>query len=82
MVAAQWRRVMTYFDVGIAIDHSDMDTKVDDSFCEELGVLKRSVNSSDYQMSDSGDSGVIDEEAAKECENNLLQDFMDKNYTS
>nr|GFA68322.1 kinesin-like protein KIN-4A [Tanacetum cinerariifolium] len=56
--------------------------QVDDSFCEEPDVLKRSVDSSDYQMSESGDSGVIDEEASKECEHTHLQDFMDKNYRS
>ncbi|GJU83695.1 kinesin-like protein KIN-4A, partial [Tanacetum coccineum] len=72
------RELHVYRSRGIAIDHSDMDTKVDDSFCEEPDVLKRSVDSSDYQMSESGDSGVIDEEAAKEWEHTLLQDSMDK----
>ncbi|GKA79046.1 kinesin-like protein KIN-4A [Tanacetum coccineum] len=39
--------------------------QVDDSFCEEPDVPKRSVDSSDYQMNESGDSGVIDEEASE-----------------
>ncbi|PWA47421.1 P-loop containing nucleoside triphosphate hydrolases superfamily protein [Artemisia annua] len=71
------RELHVYRSRGIAIDHSEMDTKVDDSFCEEPDVLKRSMDSSDYQMSE-GDSGVIDEEAAKEWEHTLLQDSMDK----
>ncbi|GKE78953.1 hypothetical protein Tco_1545073 [Tanacetum coccineum] len=43
-----------------------MDSKVDDSFCEEPDVLKRSVDSSDYQMTE------------EEWEHTLLQDSMDK----
>lgn len=70
------RELHVYRSRGIAIDHCEMDTKVDDSF-EEPDVLKRSIDSSDYQMSE-GDSGVIDEEAAKEWEHTLLQDSMDK----
>nr|XP_043615311.1 kinesin-like protein KIN-4A [Erigeron canadensis]XP_043615312.1 kinesin-like protein KIN-4A [Erigeron canadensis] len=72
------RELHVYRSRGIAIDHSEMDTKVDDSFCIENEELKRSVDSSDYQMSESGDSGVIDEEAAKEWEHTLLQDSMGK----
>lgn len=83
-------------------------SQVDDSFSVDNDELKRSIDSSDYQMSESGttwlpcglslaclksyfaineffltwiyvgDSGVIDEEAAKEWEHTLLQDSMDK----
>ncbi|XP_071692412.1 kinesin-like protein KIN-4A isoform X2 [Rutidosis leptorrhynchoides] len=45
---------------------------------EGLKCGLKSVDSSDYQMSESGDSGVIEEEAAKEWEHTLLQDSMDK----
>ncbi|KVI06712.1 hypothetical protein Ccrd_014933 [Cynara cardunculus var. scolymus] len=76
------RELHIYRSRGIAIDHSEMNTKVDhDSFCVENEGLKRGlqgVDSSDYQMSESGDSAVIDEEAAKEWEHTLLQDSMDK----
>ncbi|KAJ9559868.1 hypothetical protein OSB04_005028, partial [Centaurea solstitialis] len=62
-----------------AIDQSE---KVGDScFMKNEGLkrgLQQSVDSSDYQMSESGDSGVIEEEAAKEWEHTLLQDSMDK----
>ncbi|KAI3684685.1 hypothetical protein L6452_33910 [Arctium lappa] len=67
-----------YRSRAIAIDQSE---KVGDSFCMKSEGLKRglqSVDSSDYQMSESGDSGVIEEEAAKEWEHTLLQDSMDK----
>ncbi|KAL7602884.1 hypothetical protein Lser_V15G18980 [Lactuca serriola] len=76
------RELHVYRSRGIAIDHSEMDTKGDDSFCLENEGIKRSlqssVDSSDYQMSESGDSTGIDEEAAKEWEHTLLQDSMDK----
>ncbi|KAI3777395.1 hypothetical protein L1987_47195 [Smallanthus sonchifolius] len=73
------RELHAYRSRGITIHHSDMDdAKVDDSFCMENEVLKRSIDSSDYQMSESGDSAVTDEEDAKEREHTLLQDSMDK----
>ncbi|KAI3522183.1 hypothetical protein L1887_11665 [Cichorium endivia] len=76
------RELHVYRSRGIAIDHSEMDTKGDDSFSIENEGIKRglqsSVDSSDYQMSESGDSNGIDEEAAKEWEHTLLQDSMDK----
>ncbi|KAI3767441.1 hypothetical protein L2E82_17561 [Cichorium intybus] len=76
------RELHVYRSRGIAIDHSEMDTKGDDSFSMENEGIKRSlqssVDSSDYQMSESGDSNGIDEEAAKEWEHTLLQDSMDK----
>ncbi|PWA53127.1 hypothetical protein CTI12_AA445940 [Artemisia annua] len=65
------RELRVYRSRGIAIDHCEMDTK-------EPDVLKRSVDSSDYQICEGGDSGVIDEEAAKEWEHTLLKDSMDK----
>ncbi|KAI3761150.1 hypothetical protein L1987_51558 [Smallanthus sonchifolius] len=73
------RELHAYRSRGIAIHHSDMDdAKVDDSFCMENEVLKRNIDSSDYQMSESDDSAVTDEEDAKEREHTLLQDSMDK----
>ncbi|KAJ0795363.1 putative plus-end-directed kinesin ATPase [Helianthus annuus] len=64
------------------IDQSEkVSAKVADSFCMKNEGLKRglqSVDSSDYPMSESGDSGVIEEEAAKELEHTLRQDSMDK----
>ncbi|XP_071712152.1 kinesin-like protein KIN-4A [Rutidosis leptorrhynchoides] len=75
------RELHVYRSRCATIDHSEMDTKmsqVDDSFSVENDELKRSIDSSDYQMSESGDSGVIDDEVAKEWEHTLLQDSMDK----
>ncbi|KAM0032689.1 putative plus-end-directed kinesin ATPase [Helianthus debilis subsp. tardiflorus] len=73
------RELHAYRSRGIAIHHSEMnDNQVDDSFCMENEVLRKSVDSSDYQMSENGDSAVIDEAAAKEWEHTLLQDSMDK----
>ncbi|XP_076920074.1 kinesin-like protein KIN-4A isoform X1 [Bidens hawaiensis] len=55
--------------------------QIGDSFCMKNEGLKRglqTVDSSDYPMSENGDSGVIEEEAAKELEHTLRQDSMDK----
>ncbi|XP_023728461.1 kinesin-like protein KIN-4A [Lactuca sativa] len=74
------RELHEYRSRGIAIDHQSV-TKVGDSFCVKNEGLKRglqSIDSLDYQMSESGDSGVIEEETAKELEHTLLQDSMDK----
>ncbi|XP_071686695.1 kinesin-like protein KIN-4A [Rutidosis leptorrhynchoides] len=72
------RELHEYRSRGVAIDQSE---KVGNSICvknEELKCGLKNVDSSDYQMSESGDSGVIEEEAAKEWEHTLLQDSMDK----
>ncbi|KAI3737142.1 hypothetical protein L2E82_27137 [Cichorium intybus] len=74
------RELHEYRTRGVAIDHQSVG-KVGDSFCMKNEGFKRglqSVDSSDYQMSESGDSGVIEEETAKELEHTLLQDSMDK----
>ncbi|KAL1817747.1 kinesin-like protein KIN-4A [Daucus carota subsp. sativus] len=55
--------------------------KVGEIVSTKTDGLKRglqSVDSPDCQMSESGDSSDIDEEAAKEWEHTLLQDSMDK----
>ncbi|CAI9115824.1 OLC1v1016825C1 [Oldenlandia corymbosa var. corymbosa] len=65
-------------------EHCDANNKVANSFSIKSEGLKRglqSMESSDYQMSESGDSVDIDEEAAKEWEHTLLQDSMDKELT-
>lgn len=75
------RELHEYRSRGVATDQSEKVTKVGDSFCMKNEGHKRgslSVDSSDYQMSECGDSGVIEEEAAKEWEHTLLQDSMDK----
>ncbi|CAI9267078.1 unnamed protein product [Lactuca saligna] len=74
------RELHEYRSRGIAIDHQSV-AKVGDSFSVKNEGLKRglqSIDSLDYQMSESGDSGVIEEETAKELEHTLLQDSMDK----
>lgn len=62
-------------------EQCETNAKLAGSFSLKSEGLKRglqSMESSDYQMSESGDSGDIDEEAAKEWEHTLLQDSMDK----
>ncbi|KAL3514457.1 hypothetical protein ACH5RR_027174 [Cinchona calisaya] len=62
-------------------EQCETNAKLSSSFSVKSEGLKRglqSMESSDYQMSESGDSGDIDEEAAKEWEHTLLQDSMDK----
>ncbi|KAK2971862.1 hypothetical protein RJ640_000879 [Escallonia rubra] len=64
-----------------ATEHHEIDSKVGDMLSAKSEGLKRglqSMDSSDYQMSENGDSVDIDEEAAKEWEHTLLQDSMDK----
>ncbi|KAL4559566.1 hypothetical protein LXL04_031709 [Taraxacum kok-saghyz] len=73
------RELHEYRSRGVAIDQSS--AKAGDSFCVNNEGIKRSlqsIDSSDYQMSENGDSGVIEEETAKELEHTLLQDSMDK----
>ncbi|KAI7755406.1 hypothetical protein M8C21_005574 [Ambrosia artemisiifolia] len=76
------RELHEYRMRGGAIDQSEkVSAKVADSFCMKNEGLKRgvqSVDSSDYPMSESGDSGAIEEAAAKELEHTLRQDCMDK----
>lgn len=62
-------------------EQCETNAKLASSFSLKSEGLKRglqSMESSDCQMSESGDSGDIDEEAAKEWEHTLLQDSMDK----
>lgn len=78
------RELHEYRSRGTAIDQSETPVKGADTFSVKSEGLKRglqSVDSSDYQMSESvctGDSGSIDEETVKEWEHTLLQDSMDK----
>ncbi|XP_076940354.1 kinesin-like protein KIN-4A [Bidens hawaiensis] len=73
------RELHEYLMRGGVIDQSEKGSaKIGDSFCTKNEGLKRglqTVDSSDYPMSD---SGVIEEEAAKELEHTLRQDSMDK----
>nr|GMC50474.1 kinesin-like protein KIN-4A isoform X1 [Ipomoea batatas] len=58
-----------------------IDTKVRGTFPVKSEGLKRglqSMESSDYPMTENGDLGDMDEEAAKEWEHTLLQDSMGK----
>ncbi|XP_019156476.1 PREDICTED: kinesin-like protein KIN-4A [Ipomoea nil] len=58
-----------------------VDAKVSGAFSAKSEGLKRglqSIESSDYPMSENGDSGEMDDEAAKEWEYALLQDSMGK----
>ncbi|KAJ8538106.1 hypothetical protein K7X08_014646 [Anisodus acutangulus] len=57
------------------------EVKANGVFSVKIEGLKRglqSIESSDYQMSENGDSGDMDDESAKEWEHTLLQDTMDK----
>nr|GMD49677.1 kinesin-like protein KIN-4A isoform X1 [Ipomoea batatas] len=58
-----------------------VDAKVSGAFSAKSEGLKRglqSIESSDYPMSENGDPGEMDDEAAKEWEYALLQDSMGK----
>ncbi|KAL2520918.1 Kinesin-like protein FRA1 [Forsythia ovata] len=66
---------------GIEQCDADADANVGCNFSVKSEELKRglqSMESSDYQMSESGDSGDNDEDAAKELEHTYLQNTMDK----
>jgi kinesin family protein 4/21/27 len=66
---------------GITSERCKTDIKADGTFSVKSEGLKRglpSIDSSDYQMSETGESGDMDEEVAKEWEHTLLQDSMDK----
>ncbi|CAK9177037.1 unnamed protein product [Ilex paraguariensis] len=72
-----------YRSRGTAMEQCETDAKVGRSYSVKSEGLKRglqSMDSSDYPMSENGDSGDIDE-AAKEMEHTLLQDSMDKELT-
>ncbi|CAK9135352.1 unnamed protein product [Ilex paraguariensis] len=67
-----------------AMERRETDAEVGHSYSVKSEGLKRglqSMDSSDYQMSENGDSGDIDEETEKEWEHTLLQDSMDKELT-
>ncbi|KAL3514767.1 hypothetical protein ACH5RR_027484 [Cinchona calisaya] len=65
----------------VVTEQIETNAKLSSSFSLKSKGLKRgllSMESSDYQMSEIGDSEDIDEESAKEWEHTLLQDPMDK----
>nr|XP_043635441.1 kinesin-like protein KIN-4A [Erigeron canadensis] len=74
------RELHGYRSRGVAIDQSEKAANGGDTFCMKNEGVKRvqSVDSSDYRMSETGASSVIEEEEAKELEHTLLQDSMDK----
>ncbi|KAG6402522.1 hypothetical protein SASPL_134718 [Salvia splendens] len=66
---------------GGSIDQYTDNVKVGTNGAMKSEGLKRglqSIESSDYQMSESSDSGDIDEDTAKELEHTYLQNSMDK----
>ncbi|KAL3840427.1 hypothetical protein ACJIZ3_025018 [Penstemon smallii] len=66
---------------GGAIEHYEADTKIGGNVAMKTEGLKRglqSMESSDYQMSESSDSGDIDEDTVKELEHTYLQNNLDK----
>ncbi|KAK6160661.1 hypothetical protein DH2020_004042 [Rehmannia glutinosa] len=75
------REVNEFRNRGGAIEHYEANTKVGESVTMKSEGLKRglqSMESCDYQMSESSDSGDIDEDTAKELEHTYLQNSMDK----
>ncbi|CAH9144871.1 unnamed protein product [Cuscuta epithymum] len=75
------RELHEYRSKCAATQPSDIDTNACGTFTVKSEGLKRglqSMESSDYPMSENGDHGVVDDEAAKEWEHSLLQDSMGK----
>ncbi|KAL2498234.1 Kinesin-like protein FRA1 [Abeliophyllum distichum] len=75
------RELNEYRNRRSGIEQCDADANVGCNFSVKSEELKRglqSMESSDYQMSESGDSGDNDEDAAKELEHTYLQNTMDK----
>nr|XP_018632556.1 kinesin-like protein KIN-4A isoform X3 [Nicotiana tomentosiformis] len=75
------RELHEYRRRGSGTEQCGTEVKANGVFSVKSEGLKRglqSIESSDYPMSENGDSGDMDEEAAKEWEHTLLQDTMDK----
>ncbi|KAF3616989.1 kinesin-like protein KIN-4A isoform X2 [Capsicum chacoense] len=75
------RELLEYRRRGSGTDQCGTEVKANGVFSVKSEGLKRglqSIESSDYPMSENGDSGDMDDEAAKELEHTLLQDSMDK----
>ncbi|XP_022865936.1 kinesin-like protein KIN-4A isoform X1 [Olea europaea var. sylvestris] len=75
------RELNEYRNGRSGIEQCDADANVDCNYSVKSEELKRglqSMESSDYQMSENGDSGDIDEDTAKELEHTYLQNTMDK----
>lgn len=75
------RELHEYRRRGSGTEQCGAEVKADGVFSVKSEGLKRglqSIESSDYPMSENGDSGDMDDESAKEWEHTLLQDSMDK----
>ncbi|KAL3340424.1 hypothetical protein AABB24_028854 [Solanum stoloniferum] len=75
------RELHEYRRRGSGTEQCGAEVKANGVFSVKSEGLKRglqSIESSDYPMSENGDSGDMDDEAAKEWEHTLLQDSMDK----
>ncbi|MCD7471728.1 Kinesin-like protein KIN-4A [Datura stramonium] len=75
------RELHEYRRRGSGTEQCGTEVKANGVFSVKSEGLKRglqSIESSDYPMSENGDSGDMDDEAAKEWEHTLLQDSMDK----
>ncbi|CAI9757911.1 unnamed protein product [Fraxinus pennsylvanica] len=75
------RELNEYRNSRSGIKQCDADANVGCNYSVKTEELKRglqSMESSDYQMSESGDSGDIDEDTVKELEHTYLQNTMDK----
>ncbi|CAN4122644.1 unnamed protein product [Withania somnifera] len=75
------RELHEYRRSGSGAEQCGTEVKANGVFSVKSEGLKRglqSIESSDYPMSENGDSGDMDDEAAKELEHTLLQDSMDK----
>ncbi|KAI3460205.1 hypothetical protein Pfo_016868 [Paulownia fortunei] len=75
------RELSEFRNRGGAMEQYEAEPKVRESGVIKGDGLKRglqSMESSDYQMSESSDSGDIDEDTAKELEHTYLQNSMDK----
>lgn len=75
------RELLEYRRRGSGTEQCGAEVKANGVFSVKSEGLKRglqSIESSDYPMSENGDSADMDDEAAKEWEHTLLQDSMDK----
>ncbi|KAL3371893.1 hypothetical protein AABB24_008437 [Solanum stoloniferum] len=75
------RELHEYRRRGSGTEQCGAEVKATGVFSVKSEGLKRglqSIESSDYPMSENGDSGDMDDESAKEWEHTLLQDSMDK----
>lgn len=75
------RELHEYRRRGSGTEQCGAEVKANGVFSVKSEGLKRglqSIEPSDYPMSENGDSGDMDDEAAKEWEHTLLQDSMDK----